>query len=142
MWNSFKHLQGVKGRRAIVLLSDGKDEDNPGKAPGSIHTFEEILELGRTVGAMVFTVGLGAKVDKPVMEQLSKQSGGQSFYATNDVQLSGQFHQVIEGLRRRYVLSYTSTNSDHNGKWRKVEIRPRANGRVVATSGGYFAPEN
>jgi Ca-activated chloride channel homolog len=142
MWNSLKHLQGVQGRRAIVLLSDGKDEDNPGKAPGSQHTFEEVLELTRTVGAMVFTVGLGTKVDKPVMEQFSKVSGGQSFYATNEMQLSTQFHQVVEGLRRRYVLSYVSTNSNHNGAWRKVEIKPRANGRVVSTRGGYFAPEN
>jgi VWFA-related protein len=142
LWNSLMHLKGVAGRRAIVVLSDGKDEDNPGKAPGSVHTLEEVLELEHTVGAMVFSVGLGTKVDRAVLDQFSKQSGGQAFYATSDSQLSSQFHQVVEGLRRRYVLSYTSTNSVHNGAWRKVEIRPRANGRIVSTRGGYFAPEN
>jgi VWFA-related protein len=142
VWNGLKHLQGVTGRRAIVILSDGKDENNPGTAPGSQHTFEEVLELERTVNAMVFSVGLGTKVDRAVLDQFAKQSGGQAYYATTDSQLSSQFHQVVEGLRRRYVLSYTSTNSNHNGKWRKVEIRPRATGRVVSTRGGYFAPDN
>jgi len=47
----------------------------------------------------------------------------------------------VENLRRRYVLSYTSTNSNHDGEWRTVEIRSRARSLTVATLGGYYAPD-
>jgi len=50
--------------------------------------------------------------------------------------------RIVEDLRRRYVLSYASTNPLADGNWRKVEIRPHEPGRIVTTSGGYFAPTN
>ena len=53
-----------------------------------------------------------------------------------------QFHRIVEDLRRRYVLSYASTNPLSDGNWRKVEIRPHEPGRIVTTAGGYFAPTN
>lgn len=38
-------LKQRTGRRAIVLLSDGRDENNPGTAPGSDRTLAEVLAL-------------------------------------------------------------------------------------------------
>ena len=50
------------------------------------------------------------------------------------------FNRMLETLRRRYVISYTSTNSTRDGAWRKVEIRSSRSGVAVASRGGYFAP--
>ena len=141
LWNSLMHLKDVPGRRAIVVLTDGRDENNPGTAPGSTHLLDEVITLDRQVGAMIFAVGLGTKVDRPVLERLAKASGGSAYFATEAEQLQGQFYRVVENLRRRYVLSYNSTNADHDGKWRSVEIHPQNPGQVVSTRGGYFAPE-
>jgi hypothetical protein len=47
---------------------------------------------------------------------------------------------VLENLRRRYVISYTSTNATHDGKWRKVEIKSKQTGITIESKGGYFAP--
>lgn len=142
LWNSLLTLKGVKGRRAIVLLSDGRDENNPGTAPGSKHTFSEVMTLQRQVGATVYVVGLGSNVDREVIDTLITQSGGQAYYADDATGLGAQFHRIVEDLRRRYVLSYASTNSIADGNWRKVEIRPHEPGRIVTTAGGYFAPTN
>jgi Ca-activated chloride channel family protein len=142
LWGSFQTLKGVAGRHAVVVLTDGRDENNPGTAPGSIHTFDEVLALGKDVGASVFAVALGTKVDTKVLDQLVNASGGQTYLAADAEGLSDQFRRVVEDLRRRYVLGYTSTNSVHDGTWRTVEIRPKASGRVVVTGGGYFAPDN
>ncbi len=38
LYDSMSYLKKREGRRAIVLLSDGRDENNPGTAPGSVHT--------------------------------------------------------------------------------------------------------
>src|SRR6185369_8641719 len=142
LWGSFQTLKGVAGRHAVVVLTDGRDENNPGTAPGSIHTFDQVLALGKDVGASVFAVALGTKVDTKVLDQLVNASGGQTYLAADAEGLSDQFRRVVEDLRRRYVLGYTSTNSVHDGTWRMVEIRPKASGRVVVTTGGYFAPDN
>jgi len=140
--NSLNTLKGVKGRRAVVVLSDGKDENNPGTAPGSTHELKEVLALSKQVGAEIFAVGLGPTVDRPVLEQLAEESGGQTYYASDASNLGAQFRRVVDDLRRRYVISYTSTNSTHDGGWRTLEIRPRAPGHYVLTTDGYFAPEN
>ena len=140
LWDSLLHLKKESGRRAIVLLTDGRDENNPGTAPGSVHTFQEVLTLTREVGATIFAVGLGAKLDGAVLQQLAALSGGQAYFSPNVSELSVTFARIVENLRQRYVVSYSSSNSDRNGEWRTVEIRPREPGLVVTATEGYFAP--
>jgi VWFA-related protein len=142
LYNSLLTLKEVKGRHVVVVLTDGRDEDNPGTAPGSVHVLNDVLKLQREVGATIYGVGLGQNVDKEVMEQLARESGGQVYYATDASELGDSFKRVVENLRRRYVLSYTSSHKEHDGGWRTVEIKPREPGAIVSTSGGYFAPEN
>jgi len=141
IWNSLMTLKGEKGRRAVVVFTDGRDENNPGTAPGSIHTFEEVLALSRDVGAIVFAVGVGANVDRGVLEMLAATSGGAAYFAEDAESLGVQFRRVVENLRRRYVLSYVSTNSTRDGSWRDVEIKSIKGDDVISTNGGYFAPE-
>jgi len=140
LWDSLLQLKKENGRRAIVLLTDGRDENNPGTAPGSAHTFDEVLALTREVGATVFAVGLGPKLDGAVLQRLAELSGGQAYFSANVGELSATFARIVENLRQRYVVSYSSTNSDRNGEWRTVEIRPRESGLVVTATEGYFAP--
>jgi VWFA-related protein len=142
LWNSLMHLKEVKTRRAVVVLTDGRDENNPGTGPGSVHSFEEVLKLRKEVDAVVYMVALGPKVDTAVVEQITTESGGQAYYATDASSLGLQFKRVVESLRRRYVLSYTSTNPDYDGGWRTVVINTRTpSDRVVIVGGGYFAPK-
>jgi len=141
LWNSMMTLKSVPGRRAVVVLTDGKDENNPGTAPGSQHRFDEVLTLVKTSGAMVFPIGLGTKVERSVLEQLAAASGGEAAFPTDVSLLEATYRRVVENLRRRFVLSYTSTNSTHDGEWRNVEIRSRGRDLTVATLGGYFAPD-
>jgi Ca-activated chloride channel homolog len=88
-----------------------------------------------------FTVGLGTKIDPDRLKELASVSGGQAYFPLEVSELSAQYQRVIENLRHRYVLSYTSTNSKRDGKWRSVEIRARASGIVISSRHGYFAPE-
>jgi VWFA-related protein len=141
IWNSLLTLRGVAGRRAVVVFTDGRDENNPGTAPGSVHTLAEVLELTKETGAIVYGVGLGTKVDVGALQQIADASTGQVFVATDASDLGTQFKRVVESLRRRYVLGYTSTNSQHDGTWRTVQIKPHAEGYEVKTLGGYFAPD-
>jgi VWFA-related protein len=139
--DAFMLLRAVAGRRAVVVLTDGRDEDNPGTGPGSLRSHGEVLQLLQQTEATVFTVGLGPKIDSDRLRQLAELSGGQSYFPSDVSTLREQYARVIENLRRRYVLGYTSTNSQRDGKWRKIEIRPKTQGMRVTSRNGYFAPD-
>jgi VWFA-related protein len=141
LWLALSRLETVAGRRAVVVLSDGRDENNPGTAPGSVRTVDEVLAVIRKAGATIFPIGLGPRVDRPFLERLAALSGGESYFPDAVENLQGDYRRVVENLRRRYVLSYTSTNTDRNGAWREVRIRARSDDVVVTSQGGYFAPE-
>src|SRR5207244_2891646 len=102
---------------------------------------DEVVRLGRTVGAAIFAIGLGTKVDRPVLERLAAESGGEAYFSTDASLLAEQYHRVIETLRRRYVLSYTSKNAEHDGEWRTVTLKAKGGDLIIKSSGGYFAPE-
>jgi VWFA-related protein len=134
-------LKPVEGRRAVVLMSDGRDENNPGTAPGSRHTLAEVLELAREVEATVLPIGLGTNLDRAGLERLAEISGGLAYFPSDASELRAQFVRTVENLRRRYVVGYTSTHIARDGAWRKVEIRSRSANHIIRSRSGYFAPD-
>jgi Ca-activated chloride channel homolog len=133
-------LKQRQGRRAVVLLSDGRDENNPGTAAGSEHTLAEVLALVRETDTVVYTIGLGANVDRPALEQIAQLSGGSASFPAEATALEDEYRRVIEALRQRYVVGYTSTNSTRDGAWRSVVIGAKPPGVTIRSAGGFFAP--
>ena len=140
--DSMQVLRQRTGRRAIVLLSDGRDENNPGTAPGSEHTLADVLALVRDTDTVVYAIGLGANVDRPALERIAQLSGGSVSFPAEASELAAEYLRVIDALRRRYVVGYTSTNSVRDGGWRQVVIGARPAGVAVRGGGGYFAPKS
>ncbi len=133
-------LKRVDGRRVVVVMTDGRDENNAGDGPGSLVRFEDVLEELRSTDALVYAIGLGTNVDRERLQQLARESGGEAYFPETVDTLAADYARIVENLRRRYVISYTSTNSTRNGAWRAVEIRSRDGGVRVTSRGGYFAP--
>ena len=138
---AFASLKSVEGRRAVVVMTDGRDENNPGTAPGSRHTLPQVLELAREVDATVLPIGLGTNLDRAGLERLADISGGLAYFPSDASELRAQFARTVENLRRRYVLGYTSTHIARDGSWRNVEIKSRSANHVIRSRSGYFAPE-
>jgi Ca-activated chloride channel family protein len=136
-----ERLRHVQGRRALVVLTDGRDENDPGTAPGSVRPFSEVLRLAQEVDVTIFAIGLGSKVDRASLEKLASTTGGLALFPSDVDMLAGQYERIVENLRRRYVVSYTSTNATRDGRWRKVSIRSQAPHTIVRSRGGYYAPE-
>jgi VWFA-related protein len=134
-------LKRVEGRRVVVVLTDGRDENNAGNGPGSTTTFDQLLQTLRETQTAVFTIALGSNVDRPHLEQIAKESGGNSYVPETVDALPAEYARIIEELRRRYVVSYTSTNGARDGGWRVVDIGTARPGLMVRSRGGYFAPE-
>jgi Ca-activated chloride channel homolog len=134
-------LKRESGRRVVVLVTDGRDENNAGTGPGSTRPLADVLELLHESDATVFAIGLGAKADTQVLQELAAKSGGEAYFPQDASELEQHFRRIVENLRRRYVISYTSTNAKRDGQWRHVELSSRVPDTTLRTKGGYTAPE-
>jgi VWFA-related protein len=139
--DALMRLKRTDGRKVVVLLSDGRDENNPGTGPGSVHTQSDVLAALREIDAVIYPIGLGPRVDRTLLERLAAESGGTAYFPEDVSRLRDDYARVIEGMRRRYVVSYTSTNAQRDGAWRNVQIQTRQDRTAVKSRGGYFAPE-
>jgi VWFA-related protein len=141
MFESLARLKRADGRTAIVVMTDGRDENNPGTGPGSTHTLNDVMSNLSNVGATVYAIGLGPNVDRETLDEFAEATTGETYFPSDVSTLGAEYRRILENLRRRYILSYTSTNFERDGAWRKVEIHSKREGVIVQTRGGYFAPE-
>jgi len=98
-------------RGAIVVLSDGNDDNGPGTAPGSVHTLTDVIAHAIAKGVNIFTIGLGDNVNVGVMNQLATGTGGQYLLAPTSSQLSAIYQQMAQIIFGQYELQYSSSSS-------------------------------
>jgi len=135
-----KSLKREKGRKAIILLTDGKDENDPGTAPGSRHSFEQSLEKARESDITIYTLGLGKNISRDVLEQLANQTGGRVYFPPTVKDLQEVYSLIAMELRSQYTLGYSSENRLHDGQWRNLDVTIRERNYTVRTKKGYYAP--
>ena len=134
------HLKQAQGRRVVVVMTDGRDESNPGTGPGSTRQLKDVATLIQQTGAVMFGIGLGVNVDQEPLKKIAELSGGRALFPADVSELPVQYRRVVDDLRRRYVVGYTSSHIQHDGAWREVEIRvKRLPNASVRSTGGYFA---
>jgi Ca-activated chloride channel family protein len=126
---------GVKGKKALVILSDGKDT-------ASKFDYETLVEYVRKAGISIYGIGLkisGADLEvKYKLNKLAQATGGQTFYVDSAKNLEAVYRQINEDLRSQYMLTYYSTNVTAKDKWRKVEIKVEPSSLQARTITGYY----
>jgi len=131
---SLYYFTGIRGQRAILLLSDGRDES-------SEFSFEESLEYARRAGVTIYTIGLGLGSGdaRSKLEQLSGETGGRSFFIHSVEELPEIYRSVQEELRSQYLIAYQSSNTSGSGDFRSVDLRiPGKPKAKVNTISGYY----
>ena len=141
LYDSLTQLAKLRDqRRVVVVVTDGIDENAASNGPGSLRTWDEVLDKLQQTEATVYAVGIGSRVERDRLRLLAERSGGAAYFPTDVTTLTGDYQKILDELRRRYVLGYQSTNRKRDGQWRAVEIRPRQKDIEVRSRGGYYAP--
>lgn len=85
----------VTGRKAVVVLTDGKDE-----APGSRYSDGEVIERAKEESIPLYMLGLGRSrdINEPVMQRMSQQTGGKYYRADSEESLIKIFEQLAIDL--------------------------------------------
>jgi VWFA-related protein len=139
--DSLLRLKRADGRKVVVVMTDGRDENNPGTGPGSVRKLEDVLKLLQETGAVVFGIGLGTNVDQGPLKEITARSGGRAYFPTDVTELPTEYRRVVDDLRRRYVVGFTSSHIQRDGSWRNVEVRVKSvPGAKILSPGGYVAP--
>ncbi len=135
-----RQFQGHEGRRALVMLSDGRDSDS------DVRLAEAIVAAQRhDVAIYPVAVGLSGRYfrERRVLQRLAEETGGEVFFLSTRDDPSRVYERIARDLREQYRITYTPLNPSGDGEWREIEIRladPQRNRqRKLRTRPGYWA---
>jgi VWFA-related protein len=125
-------------RRAIILLSDGEDNQ-------SHVTREEAIEMAQRAEAIIYTISTNVSGSKgagdKVLDRIADATGGRPFHPFQISDVANAFAEIQEELRSQYAVSYKPSDFKTDGHYRTIEIvaNDRKNLHVRARR-GYYAP--
>lgn len=125
-------------RRAIILLSDGEDNQ-------SHVTREEAIEMAQRAEAIVYTISTNVSGTKgagdKVLERIADATGGRPFFPFQIRDVANAFAEIQDELRSQYAVAYKPADLKYDGHYRTIEIvaNDRKNFRVRARR-GWYAP--
>ncbi|HEX2164503.1 MAG TPA: VWA domain-containing protein, partial [Thermoanaerobaculia bacterium] len=133
---SLVEIQEVRGRRALVVLSDGVGrEERVG--------FATCLRLVRRVGVPIYLVvldrdGAGARQAEKV-EEIAAASGGRVFFVADPERLGGVYRAIGEELARQVLVTYSPDPPPESGSgFRRVTLEVVPPGLTARTVAGYY----
>jgi VWFA-related protein len=157
-------MKKQKGRKALILLSDGVDT-------GSKETLGSAIESAQRADTLVYSIlfedpngygnnmggfggprmgrrgGMGGgnrypTMNRPdgkkILEQISRETGGRFFEVSRKWPLDKVFEAIEEDLRSQYSLGYTSDQQGADRGYRRIHLTTKQKGTVVQTREGYY----
>ena len=132
---SLFYFNGIRGQRALIVLSDGEDES-------SRFSYEEMIDYARRSGVSIYTIRLEAektsRQSKRQLARLAEETGGLAFVIQSASELKSIYKQLVEELRSRYYLAYQSTNTSREDRFRFVEVEVNQSAVEAKTMSGYY----
>jgi Ca-activated chloride channel homolog len=128
-----------KFRRAMVILSDGEDND-------SRYSRDQALEMAHKADVVIYSISTNithnpTDGDK-VLRYFAEETGGLAFFPFKATDLAQSFENIANELRHQYNLFYRPEPLKADGLYHPVDIRVK--GRkdlIVRARHGYYAPK-
>lgn len=128
------YFNGIKGQRALILLSDGKDEH-------SRFSFENTLEYAQRAGVAIYTIGLNISKRgdaRKKLNRIAEETGGRGFLIHSAGELPAIYETIQQELRSRYYLAYQSGNTAEDTDFRTLDVELSRPGLEAKTMRGYY----
>ena len=117
-------LEQRQGRKVMVVITDGGDTV-------SKTDYQEALRASQISEAVVYSiivVPIEASAGRDTggehaLIQLSSDTGGKYFYATNMSQLDEAFRTISDELRTQYLLAYYPIQRLADSDFRRIEVK-------------------
>jgi Ca-activated chloride channel family protein len=118
---SLYNFLGIKGQKALILITDGKDTS-------SKFSFEQALEYARRAAVPIYGIGIGIgamEVDtRYKLGRFCSETGGNVYYIEQATDLARIYNDIQNELRSQYILGFYPPDGVKPGsKWREVSVR-------------------
>lgn len=117
-----QELESVSGRKAIIVLTDGLDNQ-------SQKTVDDVITAIGPSGLTISTIGFGdastasqAGLDESALRGLAEKSGGLYSYAADSASLSALYQQYGRTLQSEYAITYVSPSALRDGVNRNLSV--------------------
>lgn len=137
---SLDALQGVEGRRVVLVFTDGEDT-------ASDVGFDTVRDRARDEEVMVYSIGLeseyfnGQRVvrTRPTrdLRKIAEETGGGYFELQETAELAPTFTRVSQELRSQYLIGFAPESLD--GKVHELEVKVNRPGMTVRARRSYLA---
>jgi VWFA-related protein len=115
--------------RGLVALAPGGDATSASPAGTAVYT-------GSAVASQLSPLEGG----RETLATLATDTGGRTFYDLNDY--SPAFREVQKENSSYYLLGYTPSNTQSNGRFRRIKVTVDRPGVKVEARPGYYAPKD
>jgi Ca-activated chloride channel family protein len=136
-------LDRRKGRKVIVLITDGEDVDSKIEYKEALRAAEEAEALIYSIIIVPIESSAGREIGgEHALIQLSEDTGGKYYYATSAAQLDDAFRKISDELRTQYLLAYYPSQRTSFSEFRRIEVKitgvPEAAAYRVRHRAGYY----
>jgi Ca-activated chloride channel family protein len=131
---SLYNFLGVKGQRALVLVTDGKDTS-------SKFSFEQAIEYSRRATVPIYAIGIGIRLSEVdtryKLSRFCSETGGNAYYIEQASELGRIYTDIQNELRSQYILGFYPPEGVKPGtKWRSVDVQV-SDGKAKTIRGYY-----
>lgn len=149
------YLKLAKGRRIIVLVTDGGDTTSMKKLTDALQQAQEsdVVIFNVFTGVIASSQNIRDLAAERAMQALTSQTGGEVYTPQMEMNgteideegslknLDAAFSQLADQLRTQYTLRFYSSNDQRDGKYRKISVRVKKAGYSARARSGYYAPK-
>lgn len=117
-------LDNRKGRKVIVLITDGADTASRIDYKEAVRAAEEAEAIVYSIIIVPIESSAGRETGgEHALIQLSDDTGGKYYYATSTADLDVAFRKISDELRTQYLLAYYPTQRASWSEFRRIEVK-------------------
>lgn len=111
-------------QKAVVLITDGRDESRAGSRRLSKHSLRDVIDLSRKAEIPIYTIGLGSTCDVEALRKISYYSGGEYFHTPDEQGIMALYSEIARKIKYQYKVVYTSPIPNPDINIREISIKP------------------
>jgi Ca-activated chloride channel homolog len=146
VYTAVDEFSSLKGRKAIIVLSDGQNMPyyqytrKPHKTFGTkIYQWEEPTKYCQEEGISVYAINFGPKNERKDqgLSKIAYQTGGSVFDAYDPKQLNDVYNKIVNQILSEYLITYSASMQPADKKFVKVECNTESG--LVSAIRFYFS---
>lgn len=117
-------LEGRQGRKVMVVITDGGDTTSKVKYAEAVRAAQQAEAIVYSIIIVPIEASAGRNTGgEHALIQISADTGGKYYYASDISRLDAAFRQISDELRTQYLLAYYPTRGLSDSDFRRIEVK-------------------